>query len=229
MDPAELVVVERAPEGVVEGGDVEALAERAVDRGRAQLLGQVAGHRLRDWQQLVVKPERGTFAQDPWLAYATRNSRPARASEIPATTKRHQAVVELAARFGFRSVVVVPAPSGGMLTRIGVLCLGSKQEGFFDDDESYAVLKFASRSLAMELHEWWVAQVKRELLFNARISSDDLDLLRLERLGRSTKQIAAELNMSAGSVNSRFQRVNEKLGVPSRRAAAILAGEYGLI
>ena len=172
--------------------------------------------------------KRASYAQDPWLAYAMHNSRPARGGEIPVSTKRQQAVVELAADYGFRSTVVVPAPSGGMLTRIGVLCLGSWQEGFFED-EGYATLKVASRSLAMELHEWWVAQVKRELIGNARISSEDLELLRLERLGKSTKQIAAVLGTSPGSINSRFQRVNEKLGVPNRRSAAILACEYGLI
>lgn len=172
--------------------------------------------------------KRAAYAQDPWLAYAAHNSRPARGGEIPVSTKRQQAVVELAADYGFRSTVVVPAPSGGMLTRIGVLCLGSWQEGFFED-EGYATLKVASRSLAMELHEWWVAQVKRELIDNARINAEDLELLRLERLGRSTKQIAAELGTSPGSINSRFQRVNEKLGVPNRRSAAILACEYGLI
>lgn len=172
--------------------------------------------------------QRASYAQDPWLAYATHNSRPARSSEIPVHTKRQQAVVELAADYGFRSAVVIPAPSGGMLTRIGVLCLGSRQSGFFEA-EGYATLKVASRSLAMELHEWWVAQVKRELISNARITAEDLQLLRMERLGRSTKQIAAELETSPGSINSRFQRVNEKLGVPNRRAAATLACEYGLI
>ena len=35
--------------------------------------------------------------------------------------------------------------------------------------------------------------------------------------------------MSPTAVNSRFQRLNAKLGVPNRKAAAQLAAEYGLI
>jgi DNA-binding NarL/FixJ family response regulator len=64
---------------------------------------------------------------------------------------------------------------------------------------------------------------------NARITDDDLVLLRHERLGHATKVIASALDTTASSIDSRFQRVNQKLGVPNRKAAATLAAEYGLI
>lgn len=143
-------------------------------------------------------------------------------------SKQQGAIVELAEQFGFRSGVIVPAPSSGGLSRVGVLCLGSGTPGFFEG-EGFAALKVAARSLAMELHEWWIGQIKRELITNARITEDDLVLLQHERLGHSTKTIAAALDTSASSIDSRFQRVNQKLGVPSRKAAATLAAEYGLI
>src|SRR5262249_22362528 len=110
----------------------------------------------------------------------------------------------------------------------GVLCLGSKTPGYFEADGFLAV-KIAARSLAMELHEWWIGQIKRQLIANAGITADDLILLRHERLGHSTKAIAAELDVSLSSIDSRFKRVNQKLGVPNRKAAASLAAEYGLI
>lgn len=81
----------------------------------------------------------------------------------------------------------------------------------------------------MELHQWWIGQIKRELIKNARITPDDLVLLRLERVGHITKTIAEELDTSPCSIDSRFQRINQKLGVPNRKAAANLAAEYGLI
>lgn len=171
--------------------------------------------------------KRAWYANDPWLAYASRHSEPARASEIPVSPTQ-RAIVDLAGEYGFRSAVIVPAPASGTLTRIGVLCLGSSRTGFFED-AGYLSLKIAARSLAMELHDWWIGQVKRELISSARITEEDLELLRHEREGRSTKEIAAELETSPSSINSRFQRVNLKLGVPNRRAAAILASEYGLI
>ena len=167
------------------------------------------------------------YGNDPWFAYALNHSDPARASEIPLGRKQRD-VVELASQFGFRSVVIVPAPSSGGLTRIGVLSLGSDTPGFFEG-EGYVALRIAARGLAMELHQWWISQIKRELIKNARITPDDLVLLRLERVGHITKTIAEELDTSPCSIDSRFQRINQKLGVPNRKAAANLAAEYGLI
>ena len=168
------------------------------------------------------------YANDPWLNYALNHSEPARGSEIPIATKQHRAAVDLAVEFGFSSAAIVPAPSAGGLSRVGVLVLGSSTPGFFEGD-GFIGLKVVARSLAMELHEWWVGQIKGELIANARITSEDLLLLRHERMGHSTKRIAAELDTSAASVDSRFQRINAKLGVPNRKAAANLAAEYGLI
>lgn len=171
---------------------------------------------------------RAWYANDPWLNYALNHSEPVCASEIPVVTQEQRSVVELAERFGFRSAVIVPAPSSGGLTRVGVLCLGSSIPGFFEAD-GFISLKVLARSLAMELHEWWIGQIKRELIAHARITPEDLMLLRHERLGHSTKRIAAELNTSPGSIDSRFQRLNAKLGVPNRKAAANVAAEYGVI
>jgi DNA-binding CsgD family transcriptional regulator len=168
------------------------------------------------------------YANDPWLGYALNHSEPLLGSEVPIGTKQQRAVVELAARFGFKSSVIVPAPSSGGLTRVGVLCLGSETPGYFEA-EGFLAVKIASRSLAMELHEWWIGQIKRQLIANAGITEEDLVLLRHERLGHSTKAIAAELDASLSSIDSRFKRLNQKLGVPNRKAAATLAAEYGLI
>lgn len=168
------------------------------------------------------------YANDPWLAYALNHSEPARASEIPLGNKSQRAVVDLAARFGFTSAVIVPAPSSGGLSRVGVLCLGSAKPNYFES-EGFVAVKIASRSLAMELHEWWIGQIKRELIANAGITEEDLILLRHERLGHTTKAIAIELHSSLYAIDSRFKRVNQKLGVPNRKAAATVAAEYGLI
>jgi DNA-binding CsgD family transcriptional regulator len=168
------------------------------------------------------------YADDPWLNYALCNSEPTRASEIPLETSEGRAIVDLAIRFGVRSAAIIPAPSCGRVSRIGVLCLGSSNQGFFEGD-GFSVLKVIARSLAMELNGWWINWIKRDLMDKARITSDDLALLRLERAGHSTKRIAADLGTSPMSIDSRFQRINAKLGVASRKDAANLAAEYGLI
>ncbi|MBE2242432.1 MAG: autoinducer binding domain-containing protein [Burkholderiaceae bacterium] len=172
--------------------------------------------------------QRAWYTDDPWLQYSLNHTEPARGEDIRPNTTQQREVIGLAAQFGFRSALIVPAPSSGALTRIGVLCLGSSAPAFFDDD-GFLALKVLARTLAMELHEWWIARIKNEVLASARLSDEDLVLLMHERLGHSTKSIAAKLNMSPNAINSRFQRMNAKLGVPNRKSAAQLAAEYGVI
>ena len=170
----------------------------------------------------------GRYDDDPWLAYAQRHSVPIRSSEITIATAAERAAVELTQRFGFRSAVIVPAPSSGGLSRTGVLCLGSSKPDYFDD-EGYVTLKVVARGVAMELHEWWLGRLRDELITTSSITDEDLLLLAHERLGHSTKTIAKSLGWTTSSVDSRFQRVNVKLRVANRKAAARLAAEYGLI
>jgi DNA-binding CsgD family transcriptional regulator len=181
-----------------------------------------------DPQWSIEYEQLASYASDPWLSYARHRSEPIRGSEIAVATAAERAIVELAERYGFRSTVIVPTPSSGGLSRLGVLCLGSSTPGYFEA-EGYVALKVVARSVAMELHEWWIARLKDELVAAAGINEADLRLLSHERRGHSTKAIARELDTTVGSIDSRFQRINAKLGVPNRKAAAHLAAEYGLI
>jgi DNA-binding CsgD family transcriptional regulator len=168
------------------------------------------------------------YASDPWLTYALTHTEPAVGSAIPIASRQQQAAVDLAAQYGFRSSAVVPAPSSGGLSRIGVLCLGSATDGFFED-AGFDSLKLVARALSMELHEWWIGRIRSELMASTRLSQEDLMMLRRERLGQTSKHIALDLDISISAVDSRFQRITARLGVPTRRAAAHLAAEYGLI
>lgn len=171
---------------------------------------------------------RAWYDADPWLAYARGHSEPVRGSEITAESEQQRSIMTLAQEYGFRSSLIVPAPSSGNLTRMGVLCLGSAAPHFFDD-EGYLVLKLVARGLAMELHGWWIERIKREVMMQAHLTDEDLALLAHERRGVGTKLMSSKLRMSPHAINSRFQRMNARLGVPNRKAAAQLAAEYGLI
>ena len=170
----------------------------------------------------------GRYDDDPWLAYALRYVTPVRSSQIPVTTGSERAAVDLAAKYGFRSAVIVPTPSSGRLSRTGVLCLGSSKPSYFDD-EGYVALRMVARGVAMELHDWWIDRLGAELIAKAELSKDDLVLLAHERRGLSSKLMARALNVSVSSIDSRFYRMLPRLGVSNRRAAARLAAEYGLI
>lgn len=176
----------------------------------------------------VEYERRAWYALDPWLAYARTRTEPVRGADVPADSGVQRDIVELARRHGFRDALIVPAPASGMVSRLGVLCLGSEQEGFFSD-AGYATLKPLARSLAMELHAWWIERIKRELARSAQLTEEDILLLKHERQGHGTKAIATVLDATPNAINSRFQRMNARLGVPNRKAAAQLAAEYGLI
>lgn len=168
------------------------------------------------------------FANDPWLDYAARHSEPICASHIGARNDAQREVLALACRYGFRSAAIIPAPSNAGLSRVGLLCLGSNTPAYFEAD-GFVTLRTVARGLAMELNEWWIAKLRDEVFDGAELSARDLQLLNWEREGLNSKAIGRLLDMQPTSVDSRFQRLNMKLGVPNRRAAAKVAAEYGLI
>lgn len=168
------------------------------------------------------------FEDDPWLRHAMHDAEPVRSSEILLRSPREEVFAQAAARAGFASAVIAPAPSMHGTARIGMLALGSGTPGFFED-EGYAVMRVLARAMAMELHAWLACSILRDLVDRARITADDIALLRHEAAGHSSKVIAAAMNTEAKTIDCRFQRVSSKLGAPNRRAAVRLARLYGLL
>lgn len=181
-----------------------------------------------DPQWCVDFEEQAWYTDDPWLAYARSHSEPARGRDIVPTSPSQDKAIRLAERYGFCSTVIVPAPSSGGLSRVGLLSLGSTTPGYFDD-EGFPILKLLARPLANVLQEWLTARLRHELLESSQLADEDIALLRHVSLGLGTKQIADLLSVSEASVNSRSQRLIGKLGVHNRKDAARLAAEYGVI
>ena len=164
----------------------------------------------------------------PWLAYAAHHAEPVLASDLVDALPRDHMVPRACAADGFASAFLVPAHSGQGHARTSLLVLGSAQRGYFEG-EGLCRLRLGARALAAELHDWWWARQRHELVQRARLTPAELDLLRHERLGHGSKHIARALQSTESAVNSRFQRLNAKLGTHNRRAAARLAVESGLL
>jgi DNA-binding CsgD family transcriptional regulator len=164
----------------------------------------------------------------PWLDYAAHCADPLCGSELACQAPGQADVIEAARRFGFGSMLIVPAPSARSTPHVSVLVLGSRRAGFFEDAPRTAI-RVMARSLSMELHAWRLGQARRELIERAQLSETDIELLRQERKGCRTKDIARQLCMTAPAIDSRFQRLNARLGVPSRKAAASLAATFGIV
>jgi DNA-binding NarL/FixJ family response regulator len=109
-----------------------------------------------------------------------------------------------------------------------MLALGSSQQGFFEGAgmREFSVL---GRSLAMELQGWCIRRLRKELIEERGLTLEDLQLLAFERAGLGTKQIASDLGISTTAIDSRWKRLNQKMGMPNRKASASLATEYGVI
>jgi Autoinducer binding domain len=168
------------------------------------------------------------FADEPWLEYAMHESEPVRAHEVEAKSPRHNAFIANAAELGYAGALIVPSPSPQGQSRVGVLYLGSSVAAAFDGP-SYPTVRLLARSLAMELHGWMRRSIRDDLMRRANITSEDIDLLRHELAGHSSKVIATTLNTEAKTIDCRFQRVSAKLGAPNRRSAVRVAKLYGLL
>ena len=167
------------------------------------------------------------FIEDPWLAYALHESEPILARDIEPQSPRQHVFAAQAARLGYASALVIPTPSPQGQSRVGVLCLGHDDANAFEQGAGTRLL--LARSLAMELHAWMRRSVRDELLCRSKLTGEDIELLRHELAGRGSKAIANLMNLEGKTIDSRFQRVCAKLGVPNRRAAVRVALLYGLL
>jgi DNA-binding NarL/FixJ family response regulator len=71
--------------------------------------------------------------------------------------------------------------------------------------------------------------MRQELLLRSRITEAEIELLRHEQAGHSSKVIGAALNVESKTIDCRFQRLNVKLDAPDRRTALRIARLYGLL
>ncbi|MGS5087107.1 autoinducer binding domain-containing protein [Hydrogenophaga sp. A37] len=168
------------------------------------------------------------FEHDPWLRYASSNAEPARSSNLVCSSQKEVAFIRAAAEHGFAFALIAPSPSSVGLSRVGVLCLGSTDLERFAG-EKYPQVRVLARALSMELHHSIAKSMREELLQGVRLTEADLQLLRCEAAGHSSKVIGAAMKLEAKTIDSRFQRVNAKLGAPDRRTAVRIARLYGLL
>jgi DNA-binding CsgD family transcriptional regulator len=165
----------------------------------------------------------GSAAGHPWLRYARDHIEPALVSMLTDCYRPHEPTAQHGLEFD--SLQIVPTHSGGGTGRYGALLLGTARKGHGGAQLS----RLLAHSLAHELHDWWMRRTRAELQAGARLRSDDLKLLACERQGLSTKEIARMQKTSITAVDSRFQRINAKLGAANRRHAAQRAAIHGLL
>jgi DNA-binding CsgD family transcriptional regulator len=170
----------------------------------------------------------GQLLKHPWVRFAQTHTIPGTDQQIALRHGPDVAAIELARQYGFRSCLVVPTPSGVNLERLEMLCLGSDQEAAFEGEDARMVRTLA-RALAAELHDWMTGHLKRRLREAAQLQPADVDLLALEWQGCGTKEIALHTGLSTAAVDSRFRRMNKRLGCSNRKDSARRAAAHGLL
>lgn len=165
--------------------------------------------------------------RDPWLRYAIENQTPIRSSDL-LVHPWEEGFAQTATLLGFRSALVVPAPTSFGAARVGVLVLGSDEDDHLHGD-NLAVVKIVARALAMELHEWVLAAARDDLLVKTGITPNQIELLRHEAEGHGSKMISAAMGITPKAVDRRFERLCMKLGAADRQIAVRIARLYDLI
>lgn len=178
------------------------------------------------WCQEYIS--RAWYTIDPCILYAAINNSPTLIGRIPVRTAGQRLMLETAAKWGFHSGIVVPAHSPSGRSRMGVLYLGSEDPKGLDDD-ALSDLRLVLRALAGELLDWWTRMVRAELLAGGDLSSEEVEMLRLTRQGFTSHDIANNLGFSKGAVDQRMHRLTTKLNSASRKEAADLAYQLGLL
>lgn len=169
------------------------------------------------------------FLNDPCICYANSHTEPVRIEQIPTSTAAQREILDEAAKYGFRSGFVVPVHGSAASSRAGVLFVGSEDPLRFSTKESLDRHRAIARLVAMEFYDFIVAAVRRELLDAADLTAEDLTMLRMQRDGFQSKDMAKVLNASPAAIDKRFTRLNQRLGVATRRQAADLATQYGIL
>jgi len=167
----------------------------------------------------------GAWLDHPWLRHARDHTEAVSASTLDAPPC---AGTDGGPPPDLSPILIVPTHSGGGTGRFSGLMLDTTCLPGASPLAPEAC-RLLAHSLAGELHEWWLRRTRAELQHHARLRSDDLRMLEFERQGLGTKQIARLLGLSSTAVASRFQRINAKLDVNSRRNAALRAAIHRLL
>lgn len=133
----------------------------------------------------------------------------------------------IAAEYGFRSGVVVPAHTISTV-RIGLLYIGTS-EGLEVAQESLSRHRSLMRAFALGLLEWWDAKPRRTSLEELVLDDPDLDLLGKANEQATAEEAARELGVTVSRVKSRCERLTRKLEAPNKRLAAEKAVALGII
>lgn len=167
---------------------------------------------------------------DPFLAYSQVNTGEVWGSKVPLLTAAEREAAEGIRQGGVASMLIIPAHSPNGVLRRGTLMLACSTAHEAEEDEGMAIQVIAiGQALAMSLHNWCVEEVRAEAMRKFALTEQDLILLQGTRERLGSKEMSAILETTPKAVDSKIQRVLDKMQISVRTRAADYAFQAGLI
>jgi LuxR family quorum-sensing transcriptional regulator LasR len=178
------------------------------------------------WRQTYDK--QGMVHIDPTVEHCMARAAPLIWSPGIFTTSAQQAMYEEARSYGLRSGVTVPIH--GPNQEAGMMCFVN-DSGSLDDFLRHVNVALPNlvllRDLVIETSQRHLDTHAKTLL--PKLTPRERECLKWTARGKSTWEISHILNCSEAVVNFHMKNIRTKFGVNSRRAAAVIAAQLGLI
>ena len=178
------------------------------------------------WRQTYS--EEGFAYIDPTVAHCASRSAPLMWSPELFATRPQKSLYEEAQSHGLRAGVTLPLH--GPHQEAGMLCFVSDQNpagGFMNQVNRLLPDLALLRDLVMDTSQRHLSAHAQALI--PKLTPRERECLKWTALGKSTWEISHILGCSEAVVNFHMKNIRAKFGVNSRRAAAVIATQLGLI
>jgi LuxR family quorum-sensing transcriptional regulator LasR len=178
------------------------------------------------WQR--VYDEQGFVHIDPVVSHCLTRSAPLIWSPELFATRQQRALYELACAQGLRSGLSLPIH--GPNQEAGLLCFAndfSATDSFWTHIDGVLPNLALLRDLVIDTSSRHVNTHAKTLM--PQLTPRERECLNWTARGKSTWEISHILSCSEAAVNFHVKNIRAKFGVNSRRAAAVIAAQLGLI
>ncbi|MGF6777180.1 LuxR family quorum-sensing transcriptional regulator LasR [Paraburkholderia sp. GAS334] len=178
------------------------------------------------WRRAYV--EQGHMHIDPTVSHCATRSSPLVWSPEIFATEPQQSMYEEARAYGLRAGVTLPIH--GPRQEAGMLCFvndSSPTDDFWRHVDVALPNLVLLRDLVIDTSQRHVNAHTQELI--PKLTPRERECLKWTARGKSTWEISHILNCSEAVVNFHMKNIRTKFGVNSRRAAAVIATQLGVI
>ncbi|CAG4897939.1 Transcriptional activator protein LasR [Paraburkholderia gardini] len=172
--------------------------------------------------------EQGLMHIDPTVSHCATRASPLVWSPEIFTTEPQQSMYEEARAYGLRAGVTLPVH--GPRQEAGMLCFVNDSmpgDAFWRHVDVALPNLVLLRDLVIDTSQRYVSAHTQELI--PRLTPRERECLKWTARGKSTWEISHILNCSEAVVNFHMKNIRAKFGVNSRRAAAVIATQLGVI